>query len=198
MRWDTKGRGSHLAREFREAPAADRGQRLWPIGLCSSERKLRSQFGATTVRLRLSVPCEFGTVDFVLGEVWVTQPFCAKRDSRGPSRSRARYNVTPATRTHHTLVNESDWISRKRQMHRSAGVLRNPSMIFRTFLGSTDATAAPPKLINRLKSGNYDCPATGPDFCPPLQGECRRFDPVSAHQKSTAYAANLHAPTSSG
>jgi hypothetical protein len=54
-------------------------------------------------------------------------------------------------------------------------------MIFRALLGSTDATAVPPKLINSLKSGNYDCLAIGADSSPPLQGECRRFDPVSAH-----------------
>ena len=58
-------------------------------------------------------------------------------------------------------------------------------MIFRAFMGSTDATAVPPKLINRLKSGYYDCRAIGADFCPPLQGECRRFDPVIAHQFKT-------------
>jgi len=59
-------------------------------------------------------------------------------------------------------------------------------VIFRAFLGSTYAAAVLPKLINRLKSGNYDCHAISPDFCPPLQGECRRFDPVSAHHKITA------------
>jgi hypothetical protein len=36
------------------------------------------------------------------------------------------------------------WPSRKRQVQRPAGVLRNFSVIFRTFLGSTDATAAHP------------------------------------------------------
>jgi len=58
-------------------------------------------------------------------------------------------------------------------------------MTFRTFPGSTDATAVKPKLINSLKSGNYDCLAIGADSSPPLQGECRRFDPVSAHQIKT-------------
>jgi len=66
-----------------------------------------------------------------------------------------------------------------------AGVMRDPPMIFRALLGSTDATAVPPKLINSLKSGNYDCLAIGADSSPPLQGECRRFDPVSAHQIKT-------------
>ena len=55
-------------------------------------------------------------------------------------------------------------------------------MIFRALLGSTDATAVPPKLINSLKSGNYDCLAIGARSSPPLQGECR---PVSAHQIKT-------------
>jgi hypothetical protein len=58
-------------------------------------------------------------------------------------------------------------------------------MIFRAFLGSTPATAAPPKLITARNSSHYDYRATGPDSCPPLQGECRRFDPVSAHQIKT-------------
>jgi hypothetical protein len=68
-----------------------------------------------------------------------------------------------------SLVNESRSlsVSRKARMHRPAGVLRNFSMTFPAFLGSTDATAVPPKLLNRLKSGNYDCLATVPDSCPP-------------------------------
>jgi hypothetical protein len=80
-----------------------------------------------------------------------------------------------------SLVNESRSLSRKARMHRPAGVLRTFSMTFPALLGSTHATAVPPKLINRLKSGNYDCLAIGADSSPPLQGECRRFDPVSAH-----------------
>ena len=33
---------------------------------------------------------------------------------------------------------------------------------------------------------------TVPDPCPPLQGECRQFDPVSAHHKSIPYAETQH------
>jgi hypothetical protein len=49
-------------------------------------------------------------------------------------------------------------MSRKRHIECLAGVLRDSSMIFRPSLGSTDATAAPPKLISHLKSGSYDLP----------------------------------------
>jgi hypothetical protein len=59
-------------------------------------------------------------------------------------------------------------------------------MTFRTFPGSTDATAARPKLISRLKSGNYDSHVIGPDYSPPLQGEHRRLNSVSAKRPPLA------------
>jgi hypothetical protein len=72
-------------------------------------------------------------------------------------------------------------------------------VFFRAFLGSTPATAAPPKFKTILKSASYDrqiLPTkTVPDSCPPLQGECRRFDPVSAHQIKYLCGCNWAVPT---
>jgi hypothetical protein len=71
-------------------------------------------------------------------------------------------------------------------MHHPAGDLRNSAMNFRALLGSTDATAVPAKLINRLKSGNYARRAIGPDLCRPLQGEHWRLSSVSAKRPPLA------------
>jgi hypothetical protein len=54
-------------------------------------------------------------------------------------------------------------------------------MNFRALLGSTDATAVPPKLINRLKSSNYNCLATGPDFCRPYKANVGGSIPPPQH-----------------
>jgi len=76
-------------------------------------------------------------------------------------------------------------MSRKRHMYSLAGVLRDFPVIFRALLGSTPATAAQPKFfdlpeIMHLQS-NPVLTKTGPDPCPPLQGECR---PVRSRQRA--------------
>ncbi len=68
------------------------------------------------------------------------------------------------------------------------GSYAGPSYDFPCFPGLDTCNGRSTQVDNCLNSSHYDYRATGPDFCPPLQGECRRFDPVSAHQIQTLSA----------
>jgi hypothetical protein len=77
------------------------------------------------------------------------------------------------------------------QLQFSAGNLRDSPVPFCALLCSTIATAVQPtgldqfvangirQLQNPLTTETRNCPAGSP-----LQGECRRFDPVSTHHSS--------------
>jgi hypothetical protein len=79
--------------------------------------------------------------------------------------------------------------SRNRQSRSSAGLLRDFLVPYCAFLCSTIATAVQPTVFdqftaNRIRQLRFrhsvqfrSCPTGSP-----LQGECRRFDPVSTHQ----------------
>src|SRR6266480_2050998 len=81
--------------------------------------------------------------------------------------------------------------SRKGECQTSTGFLRDSPVPFCALLCSTIATAVQPtgldqsvanairQLQNRLSTETRNCPAGSS-----LQGECRRFDPVSTHQSN--------------